>query len=156
MRRLNQDVAGSKSARKHRIFNLWASLSRYGVNTTNDHIFVKIDTEGAEALIVPSLIEWVKAAPRTPTIFLSMHSRADKTQRAKVAEFLNLFPFYGVMGGRDSRAKNPDYDKGSCKKGVDLQANAKGDHFNETMICKWCDYLLVADDSRAKEVCSKK
>ena len=133
---------------------MWAPLRRYGVHTANDHVFVKIDTEGAEALIVPSLIEWVKAAPRKPTIFLSMHNKADTEQRAKIAEFLNLFPFFAVLPARHSRPNRPAYyDKGTCMAGVPLHANAKGDHFTEAMVCKWCDYLLVADESRAKAVC---
>ena len=35
-----------------------------------------------------------------------------------------------------------------------LHANARGDHFTEEMVCDWCDYLLVADDARAKALCA--
>ncbi|KAJ1469503.1 hypothetical protein T484DRAFT_1851515 [Baffinella frigidus] len=131
-------------------------LAEYGVNISKDRIFIKIDTEGAEAMIVPALLSWVKGAPNInkPTVFLSMHSKADKAQRAQIAEFLNLFPFFAALPARNSRTLRPAYyDTGRCKAGVALHGNARGDVFTVEMVCEWCDYLLVADDARAKALC---
>jgi len=47
-----------------------AILKEYGISTAKDHIFVKIDTEGAESLIVPSLQTWIQSAVIKPTIFI--------------------------------------------------------------------------------------
>ncbi len=44
-------------------------------NQITGDVFVKIDTEGAEAFIVPSLKKWLESRrDRLPTIFVSMHS----------------------------------------------------------------------------------
>ena len=132
-------------------------LADYGATT--DHVFVKIDAEGAEALIVPLLYHWIATAQKKPTIFLSMHNRANSEQRKAIAAVLNLFPFYAVIRGKNSADEidlGTDHDCGtwqSCKTGVPLKANPQHDFFTPSMVCNWCDYLLVFDDIRATEMC---
>jgi len=129
-------------------------LAEYGVTTETDHVFVKIDTEGAESLILPSLREWVEASKKKPTIFLSMHNKANPDQRKAIVAVLNLFPFYAVLPGRTSDVDlGPEADKGECKAGVALHPNPHGNRFLESALCSWCDYLVTTDATRANVVC---
>jgi len=52
-------------------------LREHGVEASAG-MFVKIHTEGAEALILPSLQSWIASAK--PTLFVSMHNTADAQQ----------------------------------------------------------------------------
>jgi FkbM family methyltransferase len=66
-------------------------------NQITDDVFVKIDTEGAEAFIVPSLKKWLESRRvRLPTIFVSMHN--DMSHLDKKTEllkgFLDIFQMY--------------------------------------------------------------
>jgi FkbM family methyltransferase len=59
-------------------------------NQITGDVFVKIDTEGAEAFIVPSLKKWLESRRHhLPTIFVSMHS--GYSQLDKKPELLNGF-----------------------------------------------------------------
>jgi FkbM family methyltransferase len=66
-------------------------------NHITGDIFVKIDTEGAEAFIVPSLKKWLESRrDRLPTIFVSMHngfSHLDKKPEL-LNGFLEIFKMY--------------------------------------------------------------
>lgn len=129
-------------------------LAEYGV-TDFAHLFVKIDTEGAESLILPTLLPWLQAMNQTelPTIFVSMHAASNEEQRGKIAELLNLYPFYAIVMGRNEKLKHgtEGLDVGVCKEGMQLHHN-KGERFTAGHICLWCDYLLVTnrDGERAK------
>ena len=126
---------------------LWSLLDEYGVSATTP-LFVKIDTEGAEAVIVPSLRTWIAGAAIKPTIFMSMHEKADTEQKAQIAAVLNMYPYFAVFRGRRGE-KNPatvsGADTGACKSGFVLRNNADGAHFRADTICAWCDYLVTAD-----------
>lgn len=69
-------------------------LVEYSKN--NRRLFVKIDAEGAETFILPSLTEWVRCLPRKPVFFISTHatpSRATAEQRAQIVDFFHSFRF---------------------------------------------------------------
>ena len=133
-----------------------ALVEEYGMSTA-ERLFVKIDTEGAESMIVPSLHDWVANAVIKPTIFLSMHNKADAAQKAAIAKVLNLYPFYAVIKGRtedDSIAvSGPGVDDGTCEQGVPLESNSGGDRFSARNICNWCDYLVSVDNDEATRLC---
>ena len=126
-------------------------LKDYGLSTDRHHLFIKIDTEGAESLIVPSLHDWVAAAPKRPTIFLSMHDSSNTSQLEAIATVLNMFRFYAIIPGRTD--ENIGTSIPTCVNGIPLQSNAKNNFFTASKVCRWCDYLLVDDDSRAAEMC---
>lgn len=125
-----------------------ALLREYRIPTDGkEKLFLKIDTEGAEAMILPSLKSWLDGLHQTklPTIFVSMHGKADDRERAQIAQLFNLYPFFGT-----SDDKNKD-----CPEGVRLESNANGDYFSADKICHGCDYLLVASANRSESVCPK-
>lgn len=128
-------------------------LQEYGVQMDGSkRLFIKIDTEGAESIIVPSLKHWLVQIPKDklPTIYMSMHDKADASQRAIIAEVLNLFPFFARSSHSRSIVHDSNYE---CNRGVRLDANTEGNYFNASLICEWCDYLLVANDVHARAFC---
>ena len=114
-------------------------------------LFIKIDTEGAEAFIVPSLKQWLQSIPQSkrPTIFLSMHHTGQHTseQYSEIASVLNLYPYYGIAANQESKCTG--------HAGVFLNKNPESNYFRGDNICVDCDYLLVADDSRALVKCQQ-
>lgn len=130
-------------------------FDEYSIDTASK-VFLKIDTEGAESLILPSLLPWLKSIKSKPTIFVSMHGVADITQRTQIATVLNLYPYYAIIRGRNKEPHaitGPGVDGVMCSDGVRLTLN-DGTRFTEKNICSWCDYLLVMDNKRDK--CRKK
>ena len=123
--------------------------------TTDRQLFLKIDTEGGESVILPSLLQWVDAAMVKPTIFVSMHATADVTQKKKIASLFNKYKFFAVVPGRALEAdpQTISLASASCSEGVSLHQNVLGKHFDEHNICNWCDYLLVDDDARSTLLC---
>ena len=135
-------------------------VEEYGLSTDRDRLFVKIDTEGAESLILPSLTEWVQQAKIKPTFFVSMHSTSTLEQKDKIAELLNIYPYYAVFRGRESPETEAamldevaDPQNGGCNQGVPLLANSEHNRFAAETVCNWCDYLLVTDTDRAAKMC---
>jgi hypothetical protein len=134
---------------------LWSLLEEYGVSSTTP-LFVKIDTEGAEAVIVPSLRTWIAGLSIKPTIFMSMHAKADAAQKAELAAVLNMYPYFAVFKGRNEEknlATISGADAGACTGGIVLRENADGSHFRGDQICEWCDYLVTVDDSGYRDHC---
>ena len=66
---------------------------------------IKVDTEGAEVFILPSLTKWLRSWPgaRKPAFWLSLHGTflgAHPPWRADAAAFMQLFN-YGYLAGND-------------------------------------------------------
>jgi hypothetical protein len=139
-------------------------------------LFVKMDAEGAESFILPSLAPWLDRwdarAEEKPTLFVSMHDAADEAQRAAIAALLNRYRFFAHIAGREAEPRTPDGGWGhrvigadgvgpdaSCGgatgRGVPLTRNA-GDHFRAETVCSWCDYLLTDDDANSRAACGRR
>lgn len=87
-------------------------------------VFIKVDTEGFEAEIIPSWTDFI--AEFKPTVYLSMHQYIRKysdSERAKVLSTLALFPYALVATGEHTFAS------------VSLNSSS-------TQLCIACDYLL--------------
>lgn len=99
---------------------------------SNDRrLFVKIDTEGAETFILPSLTEWVRCLPRKPVFFISTHdtpSRATPQQRAQIVEFFRSFLFVSEV--TESRELSIHQNNFTC-----------GADFTDAMLHDSSDYL---------------
>jgi FkbM family methyltransferase len=66
-------------------------------NQITGNVFVKIDTEGAEAFIVPSLKKWLESRrDRLPSIFVSMHTEfSHLDQKPQLVQgWLEIFGMY--------------------------------------------------------------
>lgn len=126
------------------IIHLKDLLVEYGYSLDKDKLFIKMDTEGAEAIIIPSLTLWFSKASRLPSMLISMHNKATYEQRAAIADFLNLYPFFAVIRGRhpEPRADRVRYTASTCRKGMALNIN-NGRVFTADNVCSWCDYLLT-------------
>jgi hypothetical protein len=124
-------------------------LLGFGWQSQQNNLFIKIDTEGAERLIVPALYTWMQSMKVLPTIYLSMHDTANEHERGLIARVLNLYPYYAIMPGRtrEPRASvmrnSRGIDTGACKSGVPLTRNEHQNRFSPHTVCSWCDYLLV-------------
>ena len=91
-------------------------------------VFVKVDTEGLEAELVPSWSDFIEIF--TPTIFLSMHQQLrkySKIDEANVLRILRMFPYALEVSG--------------CARCDNIFTSV---FFNktETKLCINCDYLL--------------
>ena len=127
---------------------------------TKDHVFVKIDVEGGESLILPSLLSWILSTGIRPTLFFSMHMTADSAERASIAALLNTYPYFAIFEGRNSTHEvsggvdGTGVDTGECDRGVVLARNPSGKRFTSDIVCNWCDYFLTTDLDSAREACS--
>ena len=129
-------------------------LRDYGV-VKSEKVFLKIDTEGAESSILPSLTALIKQFDTKPTVLVSMHATGTDSQRQQMADFLNMYPHYVIFPGRqeESRVSNREgMDDGQCEEGVVLFEN-DGSRFDGGEICDWCDYLVVHDNRASQEKC---
>lgn len=119
--------------------------------TVDGSTFIKIDTEGAESLILPSLFDWILQTPaaRRPTLFISMHATSNASQKAAIASLFNLYPYFATIKGRQPELTSQEMwvDQEACLEGVPLTRNEEFKHFKQGNICDWCDYLLTAHDS---------
>lgn len=90
---------------------------------------VKVDVEGAEAVIVPLLVEWLGDLRRRPAILVELHTQMwdDPVAHANIAAALATFEFVYISGRlvaprrarpADVRALRPR--GGVCKDGVHL------------------------------------
>ena len=60
-------------------------------------VFIKMDIEGAEASVVPSLRGWLESLETKPSFFISFHGKADKVQKGEIAKVFNLYQHYAVL-----------------------------------------------------------
>jgi len=127
-------------------------LAEYGWIDNMGDVFIKIDTEGAESVIVPTLREMLKGSKQLPTIFLSMHDMSNAAQRGAIADVLNLYPYYAVIPGRNSNVALETFVD-DCSYGVKVRANTNGKRFVADNVCSWCDYLLVASNANSLAKC---
>jgi len=121
----------------------------------SDSVFIKIDTEGAEAFIVPSLGPLMAKFDTQPTLLISMHASGSDTERKRFAEFLNTYKYYAILPGRNTETRefsSEGVDDGKCAEGIVVTRN-QGARFNADLLCDWCDYLLVADNTASKRLC---
>ena len=137
---------------------LQALVEEYGMASTLGRTFIKIDTEGAESIILPSLLEWIRSVPAPlPTMFISMHDMATPEQRSEISSLLNLWPYYAIVPGeRDGQEENlsgPGVDNKKCETGIPVVKNNDGKRFSRDNICRWCDYLLVATNANSNANC---
>ena len=126
----------------------------YGV-VKSEKVFLKIDTEGAESSILPSLTALIKQFDTKPTVLVSMHATGTDSQRQQMADFLNMYPYYVIFPGRqgEGRVSNRDgMDDGLCEEGVVLFEN-DGSRFDGGKICDWFNYLVVHDNRASREKC---
>ena len=132
-------------------------LQDHGVETDHD-MFIKMVFEGAAAVMLPSLLEWILNSTIKPTLFLTMHKAADAAQRTALASLLNSYPFFAIIKGKtndevDGSVSGSGVDTGKCKSGVPLARNPVGDRFHAANICNWCNYLVSRDAVRADITC---
>jgi hypothetical protein len=72
-------------------------------------LFIKIDTEGAEVFIVPSLTRWVRCLPRKPVFYISTHhtvSKLPERDLAALVGFFRLFKYVKMVGNSRSSTDN--------------------------------------------------
>uniref|UniRef100_A0A6U4Z970 Methyltransferase FkbM domain-containing protein n=1 Tax=Hemiselmis andersenii TaxID=464988 RepID=A0A6U4Z970_HEMAN len=120
-------------------------------------LLIKIDIEGGEAILLPSLREWVSSVEVKPTIFVSMHSQSDGWQKEAIANVLNQYPYYAIIRGPklDTDASViGDAVNGLCEKGVLLRRNG-GSRFNWENICETCDYLVTTNATGSEALCAE-
>jgi FkbM family methyltransferase len=60
-------------------------------------VFIKMDIEGAEATVVPSLLSWLSRLTMKPKIFISFHAQATQAQKEEIAKVFNLYKHYAVL-----------------------------------------------------------
>jgi FkbM family methyltransferase len=103
-------------------FPLLDYLRMKGALTTD--VFIKVDTEGAEVLVIPSCYDWLKVLNPKPTLFISMHntlSSQSKEVQRKFKEVLQLYKYYGEAApGREG-----------------------GKPFTKEDLCQWCDIIAT-------------
>jgi hypothetical protein len=98
-------------------------------------LFIKVDTEGFEAEIVPNWRPWLTSVQ--PTLFLSMHMHLrqyTRTEKERLAETISMFPHVYVVT-----------DCLNCA-GQHTKVNVTAD-----TLCEKCDYLCTFAPSDAKE-----
>ena len=117
----------------------------------DEKMFIKIDTEGAESMIIPSLYDWLKSLQKKPTIFLSMHAASNAHQKEVIANVINLYPFITIISNDNQRLKSTT-EKEECEHGVKVVKNSG---LKSEDICEWCDYLMVESDTQYKNNCHK-
>jgi len=76
-----------------------------------DNLFIKIDTEGAEHFIVPSLYDWLASLPIRPTIYLSIHGSWNASETQAV---VNVMKLYKYVNDRDSATLTDIPGGGTC------------------------------------------
>ena len=101
-------------------------------------------------MVVPSLLDLVLSADLKPSLFISMHGRANAEQKAVFARLFNLYKHYSVLN-EDSEGYTVD----DCAEGVKLADNAAGSNFRVEDICDRCTYLLVDDAARSRLLCEQ-
>ena len=72
---------------------------------------VKLDVEGAEAVLLPLLVEWLRGAARRPAILLELHRNLwldHDADAARLADALATFAHVSFVGTRRSR-EDPSY-----------------------------------------------
>ena len=132
-------------------------VEEYDVESSAN-VFIKIDTEGAEAFIVPALGPLMAKFDTQPTLLISMHASGSDSQRKRFAEFLNTYKYYAILPGRNAEARDVSIegvDDGKCAEGIAVTRN-EGARFTAELLCDWCDYLLVADNTASKRICGAK
>ena len=60
-------------------------------------IFIKMDIEGAESTVVPSLLSWLSRPTMKPKLFISFHAQATQAQKEEIAKVFNLYKHYAVL-----------------------------------------------------------
>ena len=115
------------------------------------HIFIKMDIEGAEAVVVPTLDEWFSSMEVKPTLFISFHGAASVEQKRQIARVLNLYPYYAILQGHSDLHSSPS----SCTFGVPLLDNKDGRAFSAETLCERCDVLVTSSRTRSDELCSR-
>ena len=129
-------------------------VSEYNIEAALGEAFIKIDTEGAESVILPSLLPWLRSVTTLPTLFVSMHDTANSAQRGDIATVLNQYPYYAIVPGRTKESlSGPGVDDGRCSSGITVVPNDNGTRFTPETICRWCDYLLVSNPTRSIQQC---
>ena len=61
------------------------------------NVFIKMDIEGAEASVVPTLLSWLSGLETKPSLFISFHGQANPEQKRKIAEVFNLYTNFAVL-----------------------------------------------------------
>jgi hypothetical protein len=69
----------------------------YHLHRMTGKVFIKMDIEGAEASVVPTLHSWIQSLETKPTFFISFHGRADEQQKSDIAKVFNLYKHYAVL-----------------------------------------------------------
>ena len=142
------------SARCIPLLNL---LKQYDIQYRSSKLFVKIDTEGAESFILPSL-SWMTNLTHKPVLFVSMHNTSNFEQRKQIAELFNAYRYFAAIEGRNPESSALEHNflpqsgiTAECpNRGVPLIQVTARNSFTPEGICAWCDYLLT--DSRDNSV----
>ena len=61
------------------------------------NVFIKMDIEGAEASVLPTLLSWLSGLETKPSLFISFHGQANPEQKRKIAEVFNLYTNFAVL-----------------------------------------------------------
>jgi len=61
-------------------------------------LFIKMDLQGAESYILPTLTEWVAARAVKPVIFLGIHETLENTRREKIGKILTFVQLFKLCG----------------------------------------------------------
>ena len=118
--------------------------------------FVKVDIEGAESILLPSIRGWLRSLAHKPSLFISFHKQADDWQREAIAELLNMYSYYAIIATSmaDEETKR-DSVNGLCERGVLLKSNVGGRHFHwSTTALDTSDVLVVDDPSHSAVLCA--
>ena len=107
-------------------------------------LFIKVDTEGAETFIIPSLTSWVRCLPKRPVFFISLHGTLPLlsfSERLALVAFFKSFRYALKLGAaRGLEGKGEDLlQKLSVE---DFEANC-GESFTDAMLEVHNDYIAT-------------
>ena len=112
-----------------------------------DDMFIKLDTQGAEKIILPSLLSWYSSFPfpHKPAMFISFHGVGGYEDKLdSMVRVIHLYKYYSIAG-KDRRKKKKRQDGGGGeKRGVEEVKFHKASEFTKEMLVEseWMDLFL--------------
>jgi hypothetical protein len=104
---------------KVQCYDLPFLFKHWGVDLGLD-TFIKIDVESYECALIPSMVEWLLAAPLKPTLSLAMHSQVSPCDEGAYAEITRLATAYKhvecASGSSITLLANADLEAGGIGK----------------------------------------
>lgn len=71
-------------------------LEHVEINPNEEFMFIKMDVEGHEQAVIPSLVTWIQGLKRKPTFFISFHNgvQSNETAVAAIEKFFYSFRYF--------------------------------------------------------------